>query len=259
MIIYNEGQLNTIFNDPNFLSNYDVYKKDSMDKIDSLINFLNDLDINKNYHKCTINKNKKYLTPESLKIKNINILLNKYNKNNIDNIKKEISSIILDDKDIIILVIDNILEKCIIQIQYIPLYLSIVKDLIEKCDYDIFNKCSKMKLDKFKNNNFKKDYDGLCDYNKNIDDCIGLCMLILNLQKQNIVTGMLDDMINTLFNNIIIKDNDICYKYISCLYNIFYSIDDSYILKYDERLKALKDSKISKKNKFKIMDILEMV
>ena len=32
---------------------------------------LNDLEINKNYHKCSINKNKKYLSPESIKIKNI--------------------------------------------------------------------------------------------------------------------------------------------------------------------------------------------
>ena len=31
MLIYDEDGLNTIFNDPTFLSNYDVYKKDNMD------------------------------------------------------------------------------------------------------------------------------------------------------------------------------------------------------------------------------------
>jgi len=43
------------------------------------------------------------------------------------------------------------------------------------------------------------------------------------------------------------------------MYNIFETLDTSYIVIYDERLKSLKDSKISKKNKFIIMDILEMV
>ena len=32
MLIYDEDGLNTIFNDPTFLSNYDVYKKDNIDK-----------------------------------------------------------------------------------------------------------------------------------------------------------------------------------------------------------------------------------
>ena len=41
--------------------------------------------------------------------------------------------------------------------------------------------------------------------------------------------------------------------------NIFETLDKSYIQKYDKRLNDLKNSKICKKNKFKIMDILEMV
>jgi len=129
MLIYDEDRLNTIFNDPTFLSNYDVYKKDNMDKIDSLIIFLKNLEINKNYHKCSINKNKKYLTPESLKIKNINILLNKCNQNNIDDIKNKMIEILSDEKNTMVLVIDNILEKCISQIQYIKFYIDIVLEL----------------------------------------------------------------------------------------------------------------------------------
>ena len=48
VIVYTEDKLNNIFNDPNFLSNYDVYKKDNMDTINCLKNFINDLEINKN-------------------------------------------------------------------------------------------------------------------------------------------------------------------------------------------------------------------
>ena len=42
-----------------------------------------------------------------------------------------------------VLVVDNILEKCITQIQYIKLYIDIVLELYEKCDYDIVKKNTK--------------------------------------------------------------------------------------------------------------------
>ena len=255
VIVYNEDKLNLIFNDPNFLLNHEKYDSD---KILKLEDFLNNLDINKNYHKSSINKNKKYLTPESLKIKNINILLNKFNKKNINDIKNQILDILSEDKDIIVLIIDNILEKCIIQIQYIKLYINIILDLYKKCNYDIAKKIEKMKINNFHNSSIKNNYDGLCDFNKNVDNCIGLSMLIYHLYEFKLIDSV-TDTIDILFHNIILDDDDICFKYISCIYNIFESLDKSYIKKYDERLKNLKNSKISKKNKFKIMDILEMV
>ena len=259
VIVYTEDKLNSIFNDPTFLSDYDVYKNDNMDSINGLKNFLNDLEINKNYHKCSINKNKKYLSPESIKIKNVNILLNKCNKKNIYYISKQIIDIVLNDSNIIVLVINNILEKCITQIQYIELYINIILKLYDKCDYNVVKKIQKMKTIYFKNDNIRNDYDGLCDFNKNVDDCIGLCMLILYLHNKNLIDGLIDDTIDILFDNIVLDDDDICFKYICCMYNIFDTLDKSYIKKYDKRLKDLKNSKICKKNKFKIMDILEMV
>lgn len=259
VIVYTEDKLNSIFNDPNFLSNYDVYKNDNMDSINGLKNFINDLEINKNYHKCSINKNKKYLSPESIKIKNVNILLNKCNQKNIDDISIQIIDIVSDNSNIIVLVIDNILEKCISQIQYIELYINIILKLYDKCEYDIVKKIQKMKTTYFKNDNIRNDYDGLCDFNKNVDNCIGLCMLILYLHDKNLIDGLIDDTIDILFDNIVLDDDDICFKYICCMYNIFETLDKTYIQKYDKRLNDLKNSKICKKNKFKIMDILEMV
>ena len=164
VIVYTEDKLNIIFNDPVFLSNYDLYKKDNIDIINGLKMFLNDLEINKNYHKCSINKNKKYLCEQSIKIKNINILLNKCNIKNINSIIEEIIDIVSDDNNIILLVIDNILEKCISQIQYIELYVNIILKLYDKCDYNIVKKIQKMKTTYFKNDNIRKDYDGLCDF-----------------------------------------------------------------------------------------------
>ena len=62
-----------------------------------------------------------------------------------------------------------------------------------------------------------------------------------------------------MFDNIILDNEDICYKYIISMYNIFNILDKSYIEKYKSDLEKLMKENISKKNKFKIMYILEMV
>jgi len=62
-----------------------------------------------------------------------------------------------------------------------------------------------------------------------------------------------------MFSNIILDNEDICYKYIISMYNIFNILDKSYIEKYKSNLEKLINEKMSKKNKFKVMDILEMV
>ena len=62
-----------------------------------------------------------------------------------------------------------------------------------------------------------------------------------------------------MFSNIILDNEDICYKYIISMYNIFNILDKSYIEKYKSNLDKLINKKMSKKNKFKVMDILEMV
>ena len=52
VIVYTEDKLNNIFNDPIFLSDYDIYKNDNIDSINGLKNFINNLEINKEIIKC---------------------------------------------------------------------------------------------------------------------------------------------------------------------------------------------------------------
>ena len=104
-----------------------------------------------------------------------------------------------------------------------------------------------------------KNYDSLCKINKNIDDSIGLSILIIKLELNNILENYINPTIQRMFNNIILDDEDICYKYIISMYNIFNILDKSYIEKYKDNLTKLMNENISKKNKFKIMDILEKV
>jgi hypothetical protein len=57
-----------------------------------------------------------------------------------------------------------------------------------------------------------------------------------------------------------IDDNDISYKYILSLYNIFKLLDKDYVNRNLDKLKELSNNeKICKKNKFKIMDILDLI
>ena len=61
------------------------------------------------------------------------------------NSDKQIIDIVSDNSNIIVLVIDNILEKCISQIQYIELYINIILKLYDKCDYDDLDYLLKIK------------------------------------------------------------------------------------------------------------------
>ena len=119
VIVYTSDELDRIFNDSIFLSEYETYKTENRIKLDNLQKFLDSLDINKKYHKISINKNKKYQSEETTVIKNINNLLNKTTSNNIDTIKKEILYSIDNAKHLLELIINSILDKCISQINYI--------------------------------------------------------------------------------------------------------------------------------------------
>ena len=261
VIVYTSDDLDRIFNNSIFLSEYEEYKIENRIKFNNLQKFLDSLDINQKYHKISINKNKKYQSEETTIIKNINNLLNKTTSNNIEIIKKEILYSIDNSKHLLELIINSLLDKCISQVNYIDLYIIILKDLLSiNKKINITNLIDKkIKCIYIESTQKDLDYDTLCKLNKNIDDSIGLSILIIKLELNNILENYINPTIQRMFNNIILDDEDICYKYIISMYNIFNILDKSYIEKYKSDLEKLMNEKISKKNKFKIMDILEMV
>ena len=259
VISYTADDLNEIFESSDFLLNYDTYKTNNLKKIKDLQIFLDSFETNKNYHKISINKNKKYQSIETTKIKNINNLLNKCTSDNISYIKTEILDDIKNTIHISNLVIDSILNKCILQPHYMSLYIDILKEILEIKEYDVNKSIVELKKNIYVEKESKDDYNALCELNENIDKSISLSILIVKLESLKIITNHIDDTISRLFNSIVLDDEDICYKYIISLYNIFEELDNSYISKYNTKLNDLKNSEISKKNKFKIMDILEMV
>ena len=57
----------------------------------------------------------------------------------------------------------------------------------------------------------------------------------------------IDDTIERLFNSIVLDDEDICYKYIISLYNIFELLDKQYIIINKDNLINLSNKKISRR------------
>lgn len=265
VISYTDNDVEKLFNNSEFNNNFLAYKKQNKTKIDKLNIFFSNLDINKNYFKMNISsKNKKFrnnLSNETITLKFINNELNKVTNENIDNIMLNINEKLIDNKNLLPLIIDSVINKCIFQIQYVNNYIKILNNLLNISNIDI-NVIIQKNIDIIYKDNIiiENNYDNLCKINKNIDASIGLSILIVKLELLNIIQNYTDKTIDKLFciifNNI--NNEDIVYKYIISLFNIFKELDSEYLLKYTEKLNEIKTKNISKKIKFKIMDILEI-
>ena len=265
VISYTDNDVEKLFNNSEFNNKFLAYKKQNKAKIDKLNIFLSNLDINKNYFKMNISsKNKKFrnnLSNETITLKFINNELNKVTNDNIDNIILSINNKLIENKNLLPLIIDSIINKCIYQIQYVNNYIKILNNLLNISDIDI-NVIIQKNIDIIYKDNIiiENNYDNLCKINKSIDASIGLSILIVKLELLNIIENYANNIIVKLFNIIFknIENEDIVYKYIISLFNIFKELDKSYLLKHTEKLNKIKCENISKKIKFKIMDILEI-
>ena len=102
-------------------------------------------------------------------------------------------------------------------------------------------------------------YQELCLKNKNIDNIIGLSLFITYLEKEQIINGLIDNILEPYMDNILIIEDDVeIYKMILSFYNISQihykntKIPEVYI----NKLNILKEKTNSSKIRFKIMDIL---
>ena len=268
---YSEEKLNEIYQDEKFLSDYDEYIKDN-DDLKELKKFIDSIELNKKYFRLEMNKKHGYrkkfknqnIGEDTLCIKEVNSLLNKLTDKNILKIRVKIKTKLIHKEYLTELIIENVLEKCIIHYSYISLYIELINYLysdnanINSIIYTLTNKM-------FKNINEAKitevsDYLIMCEKNKKLDKLIGHSILITELEKQKIVTGkihpILDNFIQVLSE---CQEDDEKYKCVQCLYNVFKSYYGSYILPegYNLKLKDLIAKETSKKIRFKMMDILE--
>ena len=159
--------------------------------------------------------------------------------------------------------IENICDNAILHHKYISLYVGILKEINSKNKVKMIMKiCNKYHsnfFDKKENDINNMSYQELCLKNKNIDNIIGLSLFITYLEKEQIINGLIDNILEPYMDNILIIEDDVeIYKMILSFYNISQihykntKIPDVYV----NKLTTLKEKTKSSKIKFKIMDIL---
>jgi len=268
MNTYSSETVNQIFQDQDFLINYNEYQKEK--KIDDLFKFINGIELNKKYFRLEMNKKKgsrnKYrnMSEDTIALKEINSLLNKCTDKNFLSIRQKISEKIKSKDYLTDMIIESILEKCIIHTPYIPLYLDLINYLFsnnEIINDKIKNTSEKIHRD-IENLEIKgeSDYLRLCERNKKLDKQIGYSLLITELEKNKIIEGKIHPTIDYLIKTLSeCVEDETKYKCVQCLYNILKSFYGDMLLPegYNQKIKALINEEKTSKIKFKMMDILE--
>lgn len=268
MKIKSMKQINDIFNETEFINNYNKYLESK--EIIRLKKFLDSIELNKKYFRLEMNKKKGYrnkhknISNDTIVLKEINSLLNKVSDKNILSVRQKIKDKIVGKDYLKDMILENILQKCIIHTIYIDIYIDLIHFLYPHTEiiYNKIDKCSDKIYREIQNLEIKgeSEYLIMCERNKKLDKLIGHSLLIAELEKKKIITGkihpVIDDFIMTLKD---CDDDDNKYKCVQCLYTIFKSFYGECILPegYNVKLKDLISSEKTMKIKFKMMDILE--
>ena len=269
MSSYSKTQIDEIFQSENFINNYNEYKSNNDS---NLIDFLNNIQLNKKYFRLEVNKNNykknkfkhKNIGDDTSSIKEVNGFLNKLTDKTYLKIRLKIKELLKNKEYLTELIIENILEKCIVYTSYIQLYIDLMKYLYS--DNDNLNFIILKTADKLYDNinnatiTESSDYLIFCEKNKKLDKLIGYSLLITELEKNNIIRDRIHNNLNNFIKTLSECDNDEeKYKCVQCLYNIFKSYYDNKPLSknYNEKLQTLINIEKSMKIKFKMMDIIE--
>jgi len=271
-----EENIMEMFSSEEFNQNYKIYKK--QDKCMEFVKFINKIELNTKYFRLTTNnkigRNKRFknknCSDDTICLKEINSYLNKLTDKNTDVITDLIEKKLAGKEYLRDLIINNVLEKCLVHQNYITYYIDILlsiygpketngtnetNEIIEKNTETIYENINSKDI-----NLDQSDYLQFCDKNKKLDLYIGYSLLITELEKKQIIK----DKINpTLVGLIAIlkdsEDQDEKYKCIQCLYNILKSYYGSRSLskRYVDDINGLIENEKSMKIKFKLMDIIE--
>ena len=272
MITWTEEELEEVWTSSKFKDSYKVYCENKKEQTD-FVKFIQSIKLNTKYFRLTTNnkigQNKRFrnknISNDTLTIKEINSLLNKLTDRNTETISGKIE-IKLKGKDYLTkMIVDNILQKCVIQptynYYYITILINIYKDtpdinnLIEKNTEEIYLQIKNEAID-----SNQSEYMQFCDKNKKLDLLIGHSLLVTELEKHTIIYNKIIPSLNELIDIISVNtDLDEKYKCVQCLYNIFKSYYGDSLLPqgFRDKLNQIVVSEKSNKIKFKIMDIIE--
>lgn len=249
MISYSKDELKKIYGNVDFIESYKLYN----DKY-NLNEFLNSIDTNKDYYKLKISS--KYDQSKNNKLmQNVLEYLNKVTCDNYLDIKNNIINLLVDD--IVDEYIYYILEKIIKHESYSKEYKHILNDINNVYDKkkiinmhitNIYESINKKKKN-------KNDYDKLCNHNLLVDNLVGYYRMIIQVDSLKLFEGSIDIIINDIILNIKSSNEDNQYKYLQCLLSIIKNDKE----KHNLIDKDLTNNLQSKKNKFLLMDINDLV
>mgnify|MGYP006142158013 FL=1 len=269
MIYYSEETINELFQSEKFLSDCEDYNREN-DDLNDLKKFIDSIQLNKKYFRLEMNKKhgkKKFKNQntdsDSSSIKEITSLLNKLTDKNILTIREKIKTKLLYKDYLREMIIESILEKCVVHCPYIPLYIELIdylypnnpdiNTMIEKLSDKLYQNINEMKL------TATTEYLIMCERNKRLDKLIGHSILITELEKKKIVTGKIHPILENFILVLSSSEDEEKYKCVQCLYNVFKSYYGDYLLPegYNLKIKILIEKEKSNKIKFKMMDILD--
>ena len=253
------GVIKGFLESEDFKVNYRDYLKK---KDNHLLEFLDNIDLNKKYYRMNINKNKRYkkeTTEDTTSIKEINRMINKITNTNYIILKKEIIQKITVDH-IIPYIIQKLVESSMIHHIYIPYYVGILKEVNSpKKKHILLKLCNKYHFEFFNENkvlNNNSSYEKLCTKNKNIDNIIGFSLFISHLEKEDIIDNFIEKVLDSYMNNLSSKESIEMYKMLvsfESIAQIHYQIIPK---RYSTILRKIQQDSPSSKIRFKIMDIL---
>jgi hypothetical protein len=162
------------------------------------------------------------------------------------------------------MILETLVEKCLIYPQYIPVYLTLLGDVFEgsnihpafvECIHTVFDKVLKAEID-----TNESEYLQFCDKNKRLDKVIGHSLLLAECEKRHIVEGKIHPRVIYLLKILgETSDTDEKYKGVQCVYTIFKSLYGGKLLPphYHKTVDTLIKLETSPKIKYKLMDVLE--
>jgi len=174
-------------------------------------------------------------------------------------ITKEIGS----KKHLYPLLLQYVFEQSLLQHTYSKYYAELVNILHDKFnDIDLVNKNIELSYQIVTKPLLQEssEYSNLCSKNKQIDQLIGHCIFISELEMKSVVQDKVDVSIQSILYQMKTElTEDEMYKCILCLCNIFKVVYDGTEIRkeYVDQLTEIKEGLKFMKIKFKIMDILE--
>jgi hypothetical protein len=259
--------LPTLFLSDQYISDKDKYQENIHTEIKHIQEFLNSIEINKNYYRTgIIVKNPRYkkkVSDDTNLIKSFKTSLNKMSSMNYQQLSSDISHKLENKSHLYPLVIQYIFEKALLHHNYSKYYCYLVELLHKQFKNQALIQSQLNTLYTQIINQTKQpesDYSDLCNKNKQLDQLIGYNLFLSELETKQLVSNQTDTSIKLLLDtlNESFSEEEL-YKSVVCLYTLFKSKYGTNDIpeQYKESLTLVKSNIQYMKIKFKLMDILE--